>query len=447
MRPFDPERLAAKLRSLGGGGRCWVAFSGGLDSTVLLHAAAAVRRRLPGVLHAVHVNHGLQPGAGAWAAHCGGVCDTLAVPFRLQRLSLRPISGESLEALAREARYSVLSALLGPDDLLLTAHNQDDQAETLLLALLRGSGVHGLAAMPLVAELGKGRMARPLLDCSRSELEQYARVHGLTWIEDPSNTDTSLDRNLLRRRVLPVLRERWPAVAATLARSAGHCAEAADLVDERVETVLGGLGGQRPGTLSIRGLVPLHAPLQKAVIRLWLRRLGFLPPSAARLDTVLGSVLHARSDANPRVLWAGCEVRRYRDDLFAIPPLPPKPAAGSLHWLGPRLELPCGFGLLERADESVAREQSSDTAYEVRFGATSVTCRAGAAGHRRTLKELFQNQGVPSWLRPYVPLVFDGDRLVAVAGVSTCMQGERSPDPDRYLRWSGHPWEAMGIFR
>ena len=135
-----------------------VLYSGGLDSTVLLHAAATVRRRLPGVLHAVHVDHGLQPQAGAWAAHCRGVCDALAVPFRLQRLSLRPISGESVEALAREARYSVLAALLGPDDLLLTAHNQDDQAETLLLALLRGSGVHGLAAMPSVARLGNGRL-------------------------------------------------------------------------------------------------------------------------------------------------------------------------------------------------------------------------------------------------------------------------------------------------
>jgi tRNA(Ile)-lysidine synthase len=176
----------------------------------------------------------------------------------VRRLHLTPIPGESLEATAREARYRALADMLRPGDLMLTAHNQDDQAETLLLALLRGSGVHGLAAMPREAGLGRGRLVRPLLDVPRATLEQYVRSFGLSWIEDPSNASLRMDRNYLRNSVVPLLRARWPGFSATLSRSAGHCAEAAQLVDGLAAELMEACVGAHPGTLGIRALGALE---------------------------------------------------------------------------------------------------------------------------------------------------------------------------------------------
>ncbi|WP_373507790.1 tRNA lysidine(34) synthetase TilS, partial [Thiocapsa sp.] len=242
-----PERLSEALRRLGPSGDCWVAFSGGTDSTALLHAAVNRPDHSPGTLRAIHIDHGLHPDSPLWADHSCRICDALGVPIVLRRLHLTPIPGESLEATAREARYRALAAVLRPGDLMLTAHNQDDQAETLLLALLRGSGVHGLAAMPREAELGRGRLVRPLLDVPRATLEQYVRSFGLSWIEDPSNTSLRMDRNYLRNSIVPLLRARWPGLSATLSRSAGHCAEAAQLVDGLAAELMGACAGSHPG--------------------------------------------------------------------------------------------------------------------------------------------------------------------------------------------------------
>lgn len=465
MAAFDPESLVTTLAPFEAAGRVWVAYSGGLDSTVLLRAAAAVRERLPGPLWAVHVDHGLHPDSRRWREHCRVTCEDLAIPLRARQVEAQSGRGESPEAVARAARYGEFSALLAPGDLLLTAHHQDDQAETLLLALIRGSGVHGLAAMPLVADLGLGRLVRPLLGYPRAALEHYARTLGLTWLEDPSNGEPAMDRNYLRQLVLPLIRARWPAVSATLSRSAAHCADAAALVDLAAGRELPGLAGERPGTLSIPGLARLEWALRKAVLRLWLRRRGFLGPDSAHLGRILDEVLSARPDADPLVAWRGCEVRRYRQDLFALRPLPQVPTAPDLCWAGPVLELPHGLGTLERLPEGgrAAPESPALPPWRVRFGVPELVCRPPGGVCHRPLKKLFQEAGVPPWLRPYVPLVFEGDDLVAVVGVCACVSAQVAADtgfeaaaavpltalvpaPPR-VRWSGHPWESLGYFR
>lgn len=445
MRAFDPEHLIRALVPFLAVERVWIAFSGGLDSACLLSAAAAVANRLPGPLSAVHLDHGLHPDSTRWAEHCQRVCGALGIPLVVRRLTISRAPGASLEAAAREARYAALAALLGPGELLLTAQHQDDQAETLLLALLRGSGPDGLAAMPLVADLGPGRLVRPLLDVPRSALEAYARVQGLTWVEDPSNASPSFDRNYLRHRVLPVLRERWPAASTTLARSAGHCAEAAGLIEAHAEQSLGGLGGKHPGTLSMLALACLDPPLARAVLRLWLRRQGRPLPDTAHLGRILTEVIPARVDANPLVAWPGCEIRRFRDDLFALPPLPPRPIGWARSWDSGVLTLPVPLGTLERLPDggSTAPLQR----LQVRFGVAGQWCRPGGVGHHRPLKKIFQEAGVPPWLRPYVPLTFDGDRLVAVAGVCVCPEPSEPDSRICMMRWSGHPWEVLGLFR
>ena len=419
-------------------GRVWVAYSGGLDSTVLLRAAAAVRERLSGPLWAVHIDHGLHPDSGRWGEHCRGNCEALTIPFTIRRVAVEPGRGESLEAVARAVRYAAFSALLAPGDLLLTAHHQDDQAETLLLALLRGSGVQGLAAMPLVAQLGPGRLMRPLLGFPRMALEQYARTLGLSWLDDPSNALPCHDRNYLRQLVLPVLRERWPAVTSTLARSAAHCAEAAHLVDLAAARELGTLGGERPGTLSIPGLARIEPTLRKAILRLWFRQCGFLVPDSAHLGRIQAEVMAARQDARPLVAWQGCEVRRYRQDLYALRPLPWVPVGQELRWEGRLLELPHGLGRLERVP-GLHRLVSRFPPLVVRFAVPELACRPPDSRHHRSLKKLFQEAGVPSWLRPYVPLLFGGGELVAVAGVCDCVMPSG-------VAWRGHPWETFGFF-
>ena len=236
---FSPENLGAILQDFPAVARFWLAYSGGCDSHVLVHAAAQLRAVVAErIFHVVHVDHGLQTASAEWARHCAAVCEELALPFTLLRVDARGSLGESPEAAARHARYRALASLMQAGDCLLTAHHQDDQAETLLLQLLRGGGPHGLAAMPALSPFAAGMHARPMLTFSREELRRYAQRHALQWIDDPSNADSGFDRNYLRNSVMPVLRERWPAVARVLARGAGHQAEAAQLLAAR-RTVVG----------------------------------------------------------------------------------------------------------------------------------------------------------------------------------------------------------------
>ena len=463
-RVFTHEALLERLAPFGAVQRYWIAYSGGLDSSVLLDAAAAIRARLPGEdpsdrLRAVHVDHGLQAASSDWAVHCAARCAALNIPLRIERPTSAPSPGESLEAWAREARYAIFRRLLAPGDLLLTAQHRDDQAETLLLALLRGSGPHGLAAMPVVAPFGAGRLVRPLLDFSRQSLVDYAHRQGLDWIQDPSNDHTAFDRNYLRHRVLPLLRARWPSADATLARSARHCAEAAELVDQYAAYALAETRGVQPGALSLAALARLDRPLRKAVVRCWLVERGFRPPDTRHLDRLLDELPAARDDANPCVAWSGCEVRRYRGEILALQPLPPPPSPETrLRWCVGRAvsicPLPAGLGRLEWHPPPVAdgsqrqpvpvagRDAPPDVERElvIRFGPLGSTCRPAAGGPSRTLKKLFQESGVPVWLRPYLPQVFDGERRLAIAGVTACHGRSERIGLSCDLSWSGCPW-------
>ena len=214
------SRLLETLRQLPTASRCHLALSGGLDSCVLLHLLVQLRPQLPFELRAIHVHHGLQHQADSWQNFCEELCNGYDIPLKSVHLTLNVDSGESLEAVAREARYQAMADQMREGELLLTAQHRDDQAETLLLQLLRGSGPAGLAAMPPLARFDPGWLARPLLDCSRQSLEEYARRHDLTWQEDPSNQDQRFDRNFIRHQVMPLLRSRWPAAATTLSRAA-----------------------------------------------------------------------------------------------------------------------------------------------------------------------------------------------------------------------------------
>ena len=294
-------------------------------------------------LRAVHVDHGLQPGSADAAERCRLACLQFGIPFGVIRLGLEPSTGESIEAAAREARYAALEGQLAPGEWLLTAHHRDDQLETVLIQLLRGAGVAGLAAMPARARLGQGWHARPLLEVDRAELADYAARESLSWQQDPMNDETRFDRSWLRARVLPAIRERWPAAASTVARSASHLAEASKLLAEvAANDATGVLDG---GCLSLEGLKCLSRERRVNLLRWWLRQQGLRPPPAARLAAAMRAFFEARRDAAPCMRWDGGEVRRYRGRLYALPPLPGPPEL--CNTTGRSLELGTGLGRFE----------------------------------------------------------------------------------------------------
>jgi len=420
--PFSEQALLAALEPLGAVRRYWVAYSGGLDSSVLLHALVRCRGGLGVPIAAVHVDHGLLPQAAAWTDHCRASCGAWAVPLTVLRVDAAAERAErGVEAAARQARYAAFAGLLGGGECLLTAHQRDDQAETLLLQLARGSGPAGLAAMPAAAPLGQGRLARPLLGFDRAALRAYAVAHGIGYVEDPSNRDLRLGRGFLRAEVLPRLQARWPGIRQTLARAARHAADAAAIIAERAAEDLGAIATRSPWRVAVGALAALPPPRQRAVLRHWCRARGVAPPDTDRLDEILRQLATAGADRAPEVSWPGGAFRRYRDALHLLPELPPHDPSARLSWdTAAPLALPAGLGALRMLPGGALRREALLGRVEVGFRAAGLRCALpGRAGHH-TLKHLFQEAGVPPWLRDHVPLVFVDGELAAIADRWVC---------------------------
>lgn len=420
---FDPHSLRSQLEALRDARRFIVAYSGGLDSTVLLHALATLRVEMNFVVEAAHVHHGLQSEADRWVAHCRGFCKRLAVACRVFRVDAHPKAGESPEAAARAARYDVLRTLLHDNACLMTAHHRDDQAETVLLQLLRGAGPEGLAAMPAVTDFAHGYHMRPLLGYSRAELLRYAQDHDLDWIDDPSNFDVGYDRNFLRRELFPPLSRRWPSASQTLCRVARIQAESAELA-----SALGGIdqvmaGGRRSGTLSVSALKGLPDARRNNLLRHWTRECSLPALSSRQLARVESDLLASRPDSAPCLRWPGGEMRRYRDDLYAFPPLPPHDSSRVYSWEQGRDLSVSHLGLRLTNDDlksqGLSRSGGEDRV-EVRFRRGGERCRRKGHRHRHALKKLFQEAGIPPWERSRIPLVYVNDRLVLVWGYWRC---------------------------
>ena len=292
-----------------------VALSGGVDSTALL-AALAERKPLRPRIRAIHVNHRLHPNAKRWVAQCRDLTHRLDVSLTVLTAKVSRARGTSVEAEARKARYEALACELGEDEVLLTAHHEDDQLETVLLQLLRGAGVAGLAAMPEVTRCGAGRLVRPLLPISRASLEAFARSRELERVEDDTNVDERFDRNYLRRSVLPLIKSRWQGAARAVSRSARHAGEAQRLLNA---VALGDVEKSAVGeSLSAKALRTLSPDRRRNALRFWIASRGAQLPNTARLEELAGPVLDARIDAHPYVTWANTTVERRHDLLTVI---------------------------------------------------------------------------------------------------------------------------------
>jgi tRNA(Ile)-lysidine synthase len=394
-----------------------------VDSHVLLHLLATQRSRLGKrrAMTAIYVDHGLHPAAAQWGDQCQAVCRALDVAFETVRINARADPGDSPEAAARRARYNAFAELLREHEALLTGHHQDDQAETLLLQLFRGAGPAGLAAMPVSARLGRGWLWRPLLQAERTEIMNYAQSHGLRWVEDSSNADQSLDRNYLRHSILPQIKTRWPAVNRSLTRSARLCAESTGLLNTLADEDLRLVGGERPDCLDIATLQVLDEARQRNVLKRWFRRLGLPPPGTIHLKHILHDAIAVHRDRQPLIRWPGCEVRRYRDRLYAMLPLPPHDpqqivplVAGHSEWIIPAVGKVCGR-IVQGQGVSLAALANVPLTLRLRQGGERF--RPVGRNHAQALKKLLQEAGVPPWKRERLPLLFVRDCLAAVVGV------------------------------
>ncbi|NOX08291.1 MAG: tRNA lysidine(34) synthetase TilS [Gammaproteobacteria bacterium] len=429
--PFDAQTLLGNLSGHEQAPHIWIAYSGGMDSHVLLHALSCIRGQLASELKAIHINHDLHVDATQWDRHCARICEQLDIPYQSTTVSLDTVAEEGIEAAARSARYQALSGYMAEGDILLTAQHADDQAETLMLQLLRGSGVPGLAAMPAQSRFSKGWHLRPLLTNTRDELLDYATVHQLQWIEDPSNSDTRFDRNYLRHTVMPQLRARWPAMPHLLSRSARHMAEANELLENQGVRALENMNiGSRlrikssdPLILSIGELCALSPAQQRNLLRHWIKQQGMPVPSAAILDQLQYSVVQASIDSQPLLQWRGVEVRRYQDDLYIMQVLSPHDVTQVICWDGhSRVELANGtlLQLAELSQQGLDLDKLKGTVLEIRYRQGGERCRVAGAGCSKSLKHLFQEGNVPPWQRSRIPLLYVNNQLALIVGLGVC---------------------------
>ncbi|HHO59895.1 MAG TPA: tRNA lysidine(34) synthetase TilS [Thiotrichales bacterium] len=429
------QGLLEMLASSSGGGlsankALVVAYSGGLDSHVLLHACESVG--LP--VRAIHIHHGLQTEADAWVEHCRRVCRQLSVELTVLTVDARARARQSPEDAARIARYAALTGAMQPDEVLLTAQHADDQAETLLLQLLRGAGAAGLAAMPRRQRKHGVMHLRPLLPFTRETLGDYARQQSLDWIEDPSNDDIAFDRNYLRCRVLPVLKQRWPEVDHSFSVAAQLQQENLEVLEAMAAVDLAGASTQRETVLSLTAMKSLSAARQMNLLRYWLKRQGKQPTRKILLE-IRHAVIDAADDASPLVTFDDIEIRRFRQQLYLLPlpaefdsrqviPWPPEapltiePLALQLHRGKPAVTASPGL--------AAARRQRP---LQVRFRQGGEYFRPAGHQHRQSLKKLFLQADIPPWERDRIPLIYDGDEMIAVAGYwlaqdACCQTGE-----------------------
>lgn len=413
------ERFQQKLKSLSAEHpatiKCYVvAYSGGMDSHALLHLCH--QSNVP--VRAIHVNHGLQNEADAWSVHCSHVCDELNIPLLDMQVDAKAAKGESPENAARKARYDAIVSELEEDECLLTAHHKDDQSETLVLQLFRGSGPAGLSSMPIVRGVGKCNHVRPLLEFSRDELLQYAKDNKLNWVEDPSNLDTDIDRNLVRQKIIPLIKTRWQQIDNSLSQVASQQQDSLEIIEAMAAIDLAAVATEQPEIISMHELRQLSTARQLNVLRFWIRQFGKDAPTANVLQEIVDSVVMAAEDAVPVVIWAQSEVRRYQGNLYILE-RKEHDASKTFLWNLQENLLIEDIGI----ELSVNRTRGEGLSSDLLKGELKVGFRQGGekiqpAGrkHTHSLKNLMQEAGIPPWERSRIPLIYFDSELVCVCG-------------------------------
>lgn len=415
-------------------GALCVGFSGGPDSSALLHALSTLPQARTRGLRAVHVDHGLHADSRQWAEHCQAFCTRIDVPIAVRHVHVDRQSGSGPEAAARAARHAAFADVLQPSESLLTAHHREDQAETVLLKLLRGAGPEGLGGMRERRPFAGGWLWRPLLDTARATLATHLRDHAVASIQDPSNQSSRYARNFLRMNIFPHLIEHWPEATQTITHSAGLSQQAHDFIDQCSREVLPGLLRRDDGSLDAQGWLALHPALHAPVLERWLHAQQFTAPSMGQREQLLRQVHEAATDRVPLVRWPGTAVHVWRNRLHAHAPLADVPSGWVTTWHGETLPLPGAAGTLQL----IATEAQSNTpvpALEVRLGETGIRLQPAGDRHTRQLRDLYQQAGIPPWRRCRMPCIHASDgTLLAIADLWQTAAGK-----DLFIRLKKQP--------
>ena len=410
--------LHASLSTLENNKTIWIAFSGGLDSTVLLHAAKNVVASTGHPLIAIHVDHGLHADSANWCQHCAQFCDELNIRFENIVVDTKAYMHLGVEGAARAARYKAFESHFHAHDVLLTAHHADDQLETVLLQLFRGSGSPGLAGCAAQRSLGEAVLLRPLLNVTREEIAAYAKQFNLRWLQDPANESMQFDRNYLRHELMPSLHARWPGLHATVSRAAQWQSENADLLDDLAKADWANCQIEMGSTLPCDCLARLSNARQRNLLRWWIRQNGFQVPKAQVMQRIIEDVVNSDRDREPCVSWQAYEIRKYRNVLYLQKTMPPHDADRKLTWnLNEPLELPeLNLTLTSTALKEFGLDLKDISYLQVRFRVGGEVMRPRGRGCQKELKTLFQEAGVLPWMRNRIPLLFKDDQLICVWG-------------------------------
>jgi len=417
-----------------------VGLSGGLDSVVLLHALAELRAqaKIKCQLRALHVNHQLQDNADAWQQHCQNICTRLDVEFSGIKVNIAATTG--IENAARDARYQTFSETLRAGEVLLLAHHRDDQMETLLLRLMRGSGSRGLSAMPRSRPLGKGSLLRPMLEFDRQMLQQYAEEEQLQWVEDDSNQDEQFDRNYCRHKLLPVIESRWPGFRESWSKSAVLAQESELLLQELAAMDLQAAMSGSDGLIRIEKLLTLSEPRRRNLLRHWLTTLGVPEPGWNRLQQLSKQVL--KRDANTQFVGEGYVLHCYRNNLYALRTDDFDVAAalrtGTESWspnTSAEITLVGNGALIADKSEGSGLALSKCDTLQIRYRQGGEVCRL--AGRRtKALKKVLQEADIEPWLRGRIPLLYRDNILVCIPGVGVSEEfAAAEGEPGLLLKW------------
>lgn len=381
-----------------------VGYSGGLDSTVLLHGLLQ-QPTLKTKLHAIHINHGLSPNASQWQAHCQQVCQSWDVAFTAIAVSFAKQA--NIEQAARMARYDALGQFVQSNHCLLLGHHLDDQAETVLLQLFRGAGIDGLAAMVPITVINQGDLRRPLLSFSRQSLLHYAEQQQLSWIDDESNTNLHFSRNFLRHQVMPLLQQKWPGVVNNLARTAKHCQQARANLYDLAKSDCGAL---ITTVLPLQTLIALPPARVNNILRNWLSYHQVKLPNTATFQRLLSEVIMAQADANPSLSWDGIHIRRYQQQLYLLKEHPEQSRPVLWESFPQSLLLPQGELFAKPVQQGLEVNPASKVEVRFRQGGEKLHYK----GHTHSLKKLMQQWRIPPWLREQIPLLYINNQLAAV---------------------------------
>jgi tRNA(Ile)-lysidine synthase len=440
----------------------WVAYSGGVDSQVLLYVLTQLKSDLPYAIKAIHINHNIHMNSKLWAQHCDSICNHLGVDLEIRSIDIIRKSGQSLEELARNERYKMFQSTMHDNDCLLTAHHLEDQAETCMLQFLRGAGAKGMAAMPNMTKFGVGYLGRPLLNVSKHDILKFAAEHNMAWIEDDSNHDLSFTRNFLRHKIMPDLRKRWPSIDRTIKRVASHSAEADELLQDLAKLDLQIVAQNNDESLDVLLLKKYSYARQKNILRQWIETKNVILPTAKKLNAIISSVVYARCDANPVVKWGNVSVRRFKNrlwlvqdafasfdhtqlyDLTAVIKAMLSGAKNSsilsIAGLGD-IALNVETRFVKFHDSKQERQYldiktplikphksigidlqklASASSVELRFRQGGELCRLPKRTATHKLKKLLQEFGVPPWERAKVPLLYVDGKLAQIVGFGVC---------------------------